>query len=101
MGAVTGVFAFLLLMLLASGEAAYNHFVAHHSLLADVQSQLQKTIDASPDPQTRDMAKSLLTPSGIEALLFLSICFAFAMFLLLCSIGGALGAAIFGRPGTG
>ena len=98
MGAAAGVMAFVLLMLLLAGDVAIGHFVLHHSMMSDLHDQLQQTINSSPNPQVREVGPALLTPSGMKALILVSIFFGFAMFLLLCGLGGAVGALLFGRP---
>ena len=76
-----------------------EHYVLHHSdeLVAQMRGQVQQAINSTSDPQVRQLASALLSPNGLALILVLSVLFLFAMFLLLCGIGGAIGAALFGR----
>jgi hypothetical protein len=78
---------------------AIEHYALHHSdeLVAQVRTQVQQAINANSDPQVRELAGTLLSPNGLAMVLVISMVFLFAMFLLLCGIGGAAGAAWFGR----
>jgi len=98
MGAAAGVMAFVLLMLLLAGDVAIGHFVLHHSMMSDLHDQLQQSINNNPNPQVREVGPTLLTPSGMNALILVSMFLGFAMFLLFCGLGGAVGALLFGRP---
>jgi hypothetical protein len=97
MGMVAGVFAFLLLMLLGAGQAAFTHFAEHRSVMAEMQTELQKAVNSNPNPQAREMGQAFLTPDGVKILISFGVVLTFGMFLVLCGIGGAVGAALLGR----
>jgi len=100
MGAMAGLMAFTVLLVVMAGGLAVEHYVLHQSdqLVAQVRAQVQQTIDSSSDPQVKQLAGALLSPNGLALILVFSMVFLFAMFLLLCGIGGALGAGLFGHP---
>ena len=97
-GIVAGTFAFLLLMLLGFGQAAYTHFVQHHSIVTDMQAELQKAVNSNPNPQAREMLQVFMTPDGVRILMLFGAGLTFGIFLVLCGAGGAVGAALVGRP---
>ena len=99
MGATAGLMAFAVLVVLMAAGFAIEHYVLHHSdeLVAQMRGQVQQAINSTSDPQVRQLASALLSPNGLALILVLSVIFLFAMFLLLCGIGGAIGAALFGR----
>ena len=100
MGATAGLMAFTVLLVLMAAAFATEHFVLHHSgeLVAQMRGQVQQAINASSDPQVRQFTDALLSPNGLALILVLSVIFLFAMFLLLCGLGGAVGAMLIGRP---
>jgi len=103
-GIFAGFVAFTISAALLAGTLAIEHFVMHRSgeLVGLFRSQIEQAISANPDPQVRQMGQVLLTPDGIALVVVLGMVFLFVMFLVLCGLGGLLGAMIFNkRSGRG
>ncbi|HEV2112802.1 MAG TPA: zinc ribbon domain-containing protein [Terriglobales bacterium] len=100
MGAMAGLIAFTVLLIIMAAGFAIEHYVLHQSdqLVAQVRNQVQQAVNANSDPQVKQLESALLSPNGLAMIVVFSMMFLFAMFLLLCGIGGALSAVLLGRP---
>ena len=67
----------------------------------EVREAMQKAIEQSaarsPDPAAQDMARNLLSPVGLAAIFTVVVVIILLIFLVLSSLGGAIGASIWGN----
>jgi hypothetical protein len=88
-GAITGFFGFLFQALIFGAI-----FLAKPSeMKAIFHKQLQEAIARNPNPQAQAMAEKLLTPEGILAVALLGLAMFFVFYLILGSLGGAIGSS--------
>jgi hypothetical protein len=101
MGLMAGLIAFAIYSTLIGTGLAYDLLALHNGpqLMATLRSHVEQSIAANPNPQARQMAEQFRTPGGLALLLLLAWIFMFLLFLLLGSLGGMLGAWMFGRRG--
>ena len=92
--------AFLILALLSAVASLADHFVAHHSVLADVRAQVVEMMKASQNPQSAQAMSMINTDGGLIALLALGTVVLLVMFLLLSTVGGAIQARILKPTGA-
>jgi hypothetical protein len=98
LGAVTGLFSFLVYCLIAAAELSSQR----GEVLNTVRKALDEAAAQSADPQAHNLVQMMMTPSGIAMLFVLAAIIFLFIFLILSSLGGAAGAAMLkrGRPGS-
>ncbi len=99
LGLMTGFFgAIMLLGLSMLGLLSAQGRAEFRKTLTDT---LNAAAAANPDPAAKDIADKMVagisTPGGLAAFLLLMMGFATVVYLILAGIGGAIGAALFGR----
>jgi hypothetical protein len=97
-GLRVGAIGFVIVLLFIAASMTAEHFVMHHSVLAELKDELQKAIQSNSNPQAREMVNAWLTQSGLAALLFLMSVVTFFLFMLLGAAGGAVQALILRKP---
>jgi hypothetical protein len=102
LGLLTGFFGSV--MILAISTLGFMSRNNRDEFRRTVVEALNNSAAASPDPAAKDVAMRLVgsinTPTGLAVFLLLMMAFAAAIYLLLAGIGGAIGAALFGRVPT-
>ena len=98
-GALAGFFGFLL----NAVTSALGMFSAENrgALRDAMQERLKEALTVNSDPSAQQMVKHLgdmvSTPSGLAAVFAFSLCLFGLLFVLLSGVGGAIGAALFGK----
>ena len=96
-GAVTGLIGYVISITLMGARIVFQRT----QFLDEMKRSIQDAIAKNPDPQAQQIAQKLLSPEGMAVLLTLSAVFLFFMFLVLCSVGGAIGGSLAkGRSST-
>jgi hypothetical protein len=98
-GALAGCFGFLLNAITSSlGMLSAGNRTA---LRSEMQERLKEALASNSEPTAQQMMKHLgeriTTPAGLAFLFLLSLCLFGLMFVLLSGVGGAIGAALFGK----
>jgi len=92
-GAVSGLLGYILfaignsLALLVGGGGA--------QLRDELMRKLQELAARSPDPQAKEIAQKLMTPEALAFMIAVALVLFLAIFVVVCSVGGAAGAALF------
>ncbi|MFZ0284304.1 MAG: zinc ribbon domain-containing protein [Terriglobales bacterium] len=95
LGAVSGIFGFgIFAILSAVGMLAFRSGVEMRNALLDAIAQ---SAARSPDAQVQKAFEYLKTPPGLALMMALSLAVLLVAFLVLSSIGGAVGAAMMRR----
>lgn len=89
-GAVTGLFAFALYSLILAVVMVFQR----GQLLEEVRNAMRQAAAQNPNPQAQQVLEKMMTPEGIAIMVTLSAVFLFFIFLVLCSIGGAIGGSL-------
>jgi hypothetical protein len=93
LGAVTGFFVFVIAAVIFGVGVAADR----DEVFQMMQKAMKDAAAANPNPQAEALIKQISTPSGMMTILLLAaILFLFAS-LILCSLGGAAGAAVANR----
>jgi hypothetical protein len=93
LGAVTGFFIFLICF----AVSAFGVATDRQAIFEMMQKAMKDAAAANPNPQAEALIQQISTPSGMMTILLLAaVMFLFAS-LILCSIGGAAGAATVNR----
>jgi len=95
LGAATGLICFLLSGI-RIGIAAFVGDV-RAKFRAQMIEAIQKAASHSNDPQVQAMMESLKTPEGVAVMMIFALVVMFLLFILMGSVGGALGGAILSR----
>lgn len=94
LGALSGLFGFIVYAL---GFAAQIGFGRGEGLKSEMIRQLHEAAAKNSDPNAQQVAEKLATPEGIVMILIIGLVAFLFGFLVFGSIGGAVGAAIFGK----
>lgn len=94
-GAVCGVFSFVIFAIGVAVTLLGSR--ATGALRSQLQHYVQQVAAQNPDPRVQEMMMRLASPQGLALVVTLTMVVLFIGFLILSSIGGALGAAWFGR----
>jgi hypothetical protein len=96
-GAVTGLIAFGFYAAITSLAMLFQR----DQLLNEIKRAMTEAAKSNPDPQAQQIVQKLMTPEGVAILITLGAIIMLFMFLILSSIGGAIGgAASKGRTST-
>ena len=97
LGALTGLFAFGLLMVLsAAGTLARQSEVDMHEAVIQIIQQAQAR---NPDPQARQAFEYFMTPQGMAFMMIFGFVIMCSIFVVLSGIGGAVSASLLRRKG--
>jgi hypothetical protein len=92
LGAVTGLFSFAVYCLIAAAELSSQR----GEILATVRKALEEAAAKNPNAaQAQTVVQQLMTPAGIATLFVLAAIIFLIVFLVLSTLGGSVGAAIF------
>ncbi len=95
LGAISGLFGFGIFAFLYSLELL---LAPDSGRVREIfQQVLQQSAARNPDPTFQAMLQRMMTPEGLALLFTLGMVFTLAAFVLLSSLGGALGAYLFRR----
>jgi hypothetical protein len=98
-GAVAGLFAFILFSLLMGVQLVA---MSGSGKFRDMMAQaMQQSAARNPSPEAQAMVQKLMTPEGIAVMVVLIFVIFLVMFVGLSSIGGALGAKLLKKRGAG
>lgn len=89
-GAVTGLFAYALYLLIMVVVMVFQR----GRLLDEVRNAMRQAAAQNPNPQAQQIVEKMMSPEGIAVMVTLSAIFLFFIFLVLCSIGGAIGGSL-------
>jgi hypothetical protein len=98
-GALAGFFGFLL----NAGMSVFGMFSAENrvALRDAMQERLKEALSVNSDAAAQQMVKNLgdmvSTPGGLAAVFAFSLCLFGLLFVFLSGVGGAIGAALFGK----
>ena len=98
-GALAGLFGFLL----NAATSVFGMLSAENrtALYEAMQERLKEALAVNSDPAAKQMVKNLgdmvSTPGGLAAVFVFSLCLFGLLFVLLSGVGGAIGAALFGK----
>ena len=95
-----GAAGFLIVAMISAGAGLVQHFVAHHSVLADIRAQAVEAMKANPNPQGAQAMQMINSDGGLIALLAIGTVIALMMFLALSAVGGAIQARILKPTGA-
>ena len=95
LGAITGLFAFgLLMIVIATGTLAFHSEADAHAQVIQVIQQAQAR---NPDPQARQVFEYFMTPQGMALMMVVGFVFMGTLFVLLSGVGGAISASLLRR----
>jgi hypothetical protein len=89
-GAVTGLFGFLVNMLVAGAMMKARP----GAMSEEFKRGMQEALKNNPDPNAQQMMQKLMSPEGIALMLTIGVVFLLVIFLVLCSLGGLMGASL-------
>lgn len=99
MGARLGIVSGLLGFLLYSVPQAFRLIVFHSG--AAIREAMQKAVEQaatqSPDPRAQEMMRNFMSPGALAAIFTFLVVLFFLVFLVFSSLGGVIGAAIWGN----
>jgi hypothetical protein len=99
MGALAGLFGFLMYGIVAS--LAMFSAQVRSQFRVEMTNSLKQAAVRSADPRAADMIRpfvdGLNTPGGLATMFGLMLFFLLVFFVLLSAIGGAVGASLFGH----
>ena len=95
LGALGGAFGFLLFGILALVETTV--FRAGNEVRAALLQAIAQAGARNPDPQAQQMMQYFKTPQGLVVMMIIVFALMFVIFLILASLGGAVGAAALRR----
>jgi len=96
LGAASGGFGFCIFAIFTA--VAVTVFHAGGQLRAALITALEQSAARSSDPQAQTIVAQLKTPEGLAFVMAFGLALTLVVFVVLCSIGGAIGAAWLGRP---
>jgi hypothetical protein len=95
-----GAIAFLILVVLFAVASLVEHFVAHHSVLAELRAQVVTMMKTTPNPQAAQVMDVVNSDGGLISLLAAGSIVVLVLFLALSAIGGAIQAHIIKPTGS-
>lgn len=94
LGAMSGLLGFVMFLFFAAVSAS----LAGGSELRKALAQtVEQSASRAADPQSQRVLEFLRSPQGLAAVMLAGLVFAFFAFLVLTSLGGAIGAALLRR----
>jgi hypothetical protein len=95
LGAICGLFAFgLLMIIIAAGTLAFHSEADTHAQVIQVIQQAQAR---NPDPQARPVFAYFMTSQGMAVMMVFGFIFMAVLFVLLSGVGGAISASLLRR----
>lgn len=101
LGAVTGVLAYGLYIVISAAELLIARFALHQNIGAELRNTFIKALEQgaakNPTPEAQQMLKSFSSPEGMAIAITLGLVLMFLAFIIFSSLGGAAGSAMFGE----
>ena len=97
LGALSGLFGFVVYAIGFVGEVFL--FGKAANIREQMMKALQDAAAKNSDPNAQDIARRMATPEGITMIIVIGLLAFLVGFLVFSSIGGTIGAAIFGKRG--
>jgi hypothetical protein len=94
LGAVSGLLGFVMFLCLAAISVSVAGGAELRKTLAQA---VEQSASRAADPQSQRVLEFLRTPQGLVAIMIAGLAVAFVAFLILTSLGGALGAVLLRR----
>ena len=94
LGVVAGLLGFLLYAVPQAVRLAFFHLGG--SIRAAMRRAIEHSAAQNPDPNAQELMRNLLTPDALAVFLTVLVVLFFGVFLLLSTIGGAIGASVWG-----
>lgn len=91
LGAAAGVFGFVVY---SAVQALVLLAVPRDELRKTFEEALQQAIRQNPDPKVQEIARGLLTPEGMAAMMIFGMVLLLAMFVIFGVVGGGLAASL-------
>ena len=105
LGAVTGVLAYGLYIVISAAELLIARFAFHQNTGAELRDTFQKALEQgvakNPTPEAQQVLKSFSSPEGMAIAITLGLVLMFLAFIIFSSLGGAAGSAAFGEKDPG
>lgn len=95
-----GAMSFLIVAAISAGAGLVEHFVSHHSVLADIRGQAAEMMKANPNPQSAQVMQMLNSDGSLIGLMAVGAVMMLVVFLALAAIGGAIQARILKPTGA-
>jgi hypothetical protein len=95
LGALTGLFGFGLLMVLAAAEMLTRH--TETDMHAAMIKMIQQAQARNPDPRAKQVFDYFMSAQGMAVFMMLSFVLGCIIFVLLSGIGGAISASLLRR----
>ena len=89
-GAVTGLAAFGIYAIMMAVVLVFQRKL----FLEEIKKAMTAAAAQNPNPQAQQLVEKLMSPEGIAVLVTVSAVFLFFIFLVLCSVGGAIGGSM-------
>jgi hypothetical protein len=96
-GAIAGLFGFALFAVLLSLSMLANRGSGLFRQM--LQQGIEQAAARTSDPQAQEALQRLMSPAGLAVLVTFALIMFLVVFLALSSLGGALGARLFGKKG--
>ncbi len=93
-GAVSGLLGYIIFALTYSIMLLVTR--GGGTLRDELMRRIQEVASRNPDPQAQEMMQRLMTPEGLAFIIAIGLVLFLFAFLALSSVGGALGAKLFG-----
>jgi hypothetical protein len=93
LGVVAGLLGFLAFAIIASLEL----LATRGAVIRAMWSQIMKQAEQNPNPAVQEMLQRFNSPEGMAMVFTFAMIFVLGFFLVFSSIGGAIGARLFGR----
>jgi hypothetical protein len=95
LGAVSGALGFVFFAIFSAVQTMVFHFGGE--LRAAMLDAISQSAARSSDPQVQKAFEYLKTPPGLALIMGIGMAFLLVLFLILCSLGGAVGASMMKR----
>ncbi len=95
LGAASGLLGFFFYSIPQALRLAFFHLGG--SVREAMQKAIEQSAAQSPDPKAQEMMRNLMSPEALAAFLTLLVVLFFLVFLVLSSLGGAIGASVWGN----
>jgi hypothetical protein len=95
LGVVTGLLGFFLYSVPQALRLVFFHLVG--SVREAMQKAIEQSAAQSPDPKAQEVMRNLMSPWALATFLTFLVVLFFLVFLVLSSLGGALGATVWGN----
>jgi len=95
LGVVSGLLGFFFYSVPQALRLVFFHLGS--SVREAMQKAIEQSAAQSPDPRAQEMMRNLMSPSALAAFITILVVLFFLVFLVLASLGGALGVSVGGN----